>query len=72
MCHALQIRPDLQTAPLEKIRLPCKSRDELSPLLAGLQLLWMHPTLTAERFTLLEAKILAGKQAAGRTGIDLW
>jgi hypothetical protein len=52
--------------------LPLKSRDELPPILAGLQWLWMHPTLKAEIFALLEAKILAGKQATGRTGMDLW
>jgi hypothetical protein len=32
----------------------------------------MHPTLKAEIFALLEAKLLAGKQATGRTGMDLW
>ena len=32
----------------------------------------MHPTLKAEIFALLEARILAGKQATGRTGMDLW
>ncbi len=32
----------------------------------------MHPTLKAEIFALLEAKILAGKKATGRTGMDLW
>src|SRR5450755_1167714 len=65
-------RPDLQITPIEKIRLPLKSRDELPPILAGLQWIWMHPTLKAEIFALLEAKILAGKQATGRTGMDLW
>jgi hypothetical protein len=44
----------------------------LPPILAGLQWLWMHPTLKAEIFTLLEAKILAGKKATGRIGMDLW
>lgn len=65
-------QPDLQITPIEKIRLPLKSRDELPPILAGLQWIWMHPTLKAEIFVLLEAKILAGKQATGRTGMDLW
>ena len=64
--------PDLQITPIEKIRLPLKSRDELPPLLAGLQWIWMHSTLKAEIFALLEAKILAGKQATGRPGMDLW
>jgi len=65
-------QPDLHLTPIEKIVLPLKSRDELPPLLGGLQWLWMHPTLKAEVFALLEAAILDGKQATGRTGMDLW
>lgn len=72
MRHAFPQQPDLQIIPIEKIRLPLKSRDELPPLLRGLQWVWMHPTLKAELFALLEAKIIAGKQATGRTGMDLW
>jgi transposase, IS5 family len=72
MRHAFQAQPDLQITPIEKIRLPLKSRDELPPILAGLQWVWMHSPLKAEIFALLEAKVLAGKQATGRTGMDLW
>ena len=72
MRQAFPRQPDLQITPIEKIRLPLKSRDELPPILAGLQWVWMHPTLKAEIFALLAAKILAGKQATGRTGMDLW
>jgi hypothetical protein len=72
MRHHFQSQPDLQITPIEKIRLPLKSRDELPPILAGLQWIWMHPTLKADLLALLEAKILAGKQATGRTGMDLW
>jgi hypothetical protein len=72
MRHSFQTQPDLQITPIEKIRLPLQSRDELPPILAALQWLWMHPTLKAEIFALLEAKILAGKKATGRTGMDLW
>ena len=72
MRHHFQHQPDLQITPVEKIRLPLKSRDELPPILAGLQWIWMHPTLKTEILALLEAKILAGKQATGRTGMDLW
>jgi hypothetical protein len=32
----------------------------------------MHPTLKTEIFALLEVKILAGKKATGRTGMELW
>lgn len=72
MRHPFQPQPDLQLTPIEKIRLPLQSRDELPPILAGLQWIWMHPTLKAEILALLEAKILAGKRATGRTGMDLW
>ena len=41
MRHPFQARRDLQIIPIEKIRLPLKSRDELPPILAGLQWLRM-------------------------------
>jgi transposase, IS5 family len=72
MRHHFQHQPDLQIIPIEKIRLPLQSRDELPPILAGLQWIWMHPTLKAEIFALLAAAILAGKKPTGRTGMDLW
>lgn len=72
MRHPFQPQPDLHILPIEKIRLPLKSRDELPPILAGLQWVWMHPALKTEILALLEAKILAGKKATGRTGMDLW
>lgn len=64
--------PDLQITPIEKILLPLRSRDELPPILASLQWIWMHPPLKAEILALLEARILGGKKATGRTGMDLW
>jgi hypothetical protein len=72
MRHRYSPQPDFQVVPIEKIQLPTKSRDELPPILAGLQWIWIHATLKSEIFALLEAKILAGKQATGRTGMDLW
>jgi len=64
--------PDLQVIPIEKIVLPLKSRDELPATLVGLQWIWCHAFLKQQIFELLEKKILAGKQATGRTGMDLW
>ena len=72
MRHHFPAQPDLQLTPIEKIRLPLRSRDELPPILAGLQWLWRHPTLKPEILALIAAKILAGKKATGRTGMDLW
>ncbi|HLE03445.1 MAG TPA: ISNCY family transposase [Anaerolineales bacterium] len=65
-------QPDFQVTPIEKIVLPLQSRDELPPILAGLQWIWMHPTLKAQIFALLEACLLAHKKPTGRTGMDLW
>ena len=72
MRHPYPAQPELQIIPIEKIRLPLKSRDELPPILAGLQWLWSHPTLKTEILALLAAKILAGKAATGRNGMNLW
>jgi hypothetical protein len=72
MRHAFPSQPGLLTIPIEKIYLPLNSRDQLPPLLAGLQWLWTHPTLKTEILALLAAKICAGKKAAGRPGMDLW
>ena len=72
MRHPDQAQPDWPSTPSEKMRLPLPSRDERPPLLAGRQWLWLHPPRKAESFALLEAKSLAGQQATGRTGMDLW
>lgn len=65
-------RPELTVLPIEKIRLPLDSRDELPPILAGLQWLWTHPTLRAAVLPLLERKVLADRCLTGRPGLDLW
>ena len=72
MRHRFQIQPELQLTPIEKIRLPLHSRDELPPILAGLQWVWMHPTLQSEILALIEAVVLADKKATGRPGLHLW
>ena len=65
-------QPGLNGIPIEKIVLPTKSRDELPPILAGLQWVWTHPTLKQDIFAVLEQKIGAGKKATGRPGMELW
>jgi hypothetical protein len=63
---------EFEVTPIEHIVLPRNSRDELPPILAGLQWIWTQRKLKAEILELLETKILAGKKATGRTGMDLW
>ena len=72
MRQRFESEPGLNSTPIEKIVIPLKSRDELPPILAGRQWIWMHPTLKTDILGLLERKILADKQATGRTGMDLW
>jgi len=52
--------------------IPTDSRDELPPVLAGLQWIWTHPTLRAQIFSLFSQKISAHKKATGRPGMELW
>lgn len=72
MRYRFEVQPSLNVIPIEKIQLPLRSRDELPPILAGLQWIFTQPTLNAAIFALLERHILAGKQLTGRTGMDLW
>ena len=53
-------QPGLDILPIEKVLLPIRSRDELPPILAGLQWIWTHPDLKVQIFALLEQKVLAG------------
>lgn len=62
----------LGQTPIEKVLIPFKSRDELPPILAGLQWLWQNPTLKEAVLGALEQKLTAGKQATGRPGLHLW
>jgi hypothetical protein len=72
MRQPFKSEPDLNLTPIEKIVIPLNSRDELPPILMGLQWIWMHPTLKTALLALLEKKVLAHKKATGRWGMDLW
>ena len=72
MRQCFESQPPFQIIPIERIVLPVQSRDQLPPILAGLQWIWLHPILRAQIFELLERVVLAGKKATGRPGMDLW
>jgi IS5 family transposase len=72
MRQSFKTEPDLNLTPIEKIVIPLRSRDELPPILAGLQWIWMHPTLKTAILALLEKKVLAPKKPTGRWGLELW
>lgn len=62
----------LGQTPIEQVRIPLKSRDELPPILAGLQWIFTTPEINEQIFALLESKVIAGRKATGRPGLDLW
>ncbi len=69
-------RFDVQLAlgqiPIERVHIPLKSRDELPPILAGLQWIFQTREINEQIFSLLEGKLVVGKKATGRPGLDLW
>lgn len=72
MRRRFDVQLALGLTPIERICIPLKSRDELPPILAGLQWIFQTPKINEEIFCLLESKIVAGKKATGRPGLDLW
>src|SRR2546423_6797098 len=74
--NPMRRRFDVQLAlgqiPIERVHIPLKSRDELPPVLAGLQWIFQTPEISEEIFALLESKVVAGKKATGRPGLALW
>lgn len=72
MRRRFEVQLALGQTPIEKVVIPLKSRDELPPILAGLQWVFETPAINEQIFALLEEKVLAGKKATGRRGMDLW
>lgn len=72
MRQRFEVQLSLGQIPIEKVVIPLKSRDELPPILAGLQWIWQNPEVHAQVFELLERTINAGKKATGRPGLTLW
>jgi hypothetical protein len=62
----------LGQTPIEHVAIPAKSRDELPPILAGLQWIFITPEINEEIFGLLEEKVVVGRSDTGRPGMDLW
>ena len=76
LSRSMRRRFDVQLAlgitPIERVSIPLKSRDELPPILASLQWIFQTPEINEQVFCLLESRLIAGKKATGRPGLDLW
>ena len=45
MCKRFEVNPGLSITPIESIKVPLKSRDELPAILSGLQWIFSNSTL---------------------------
>lgn len=73
MRKRFELQYELGAKPIDKIRFPERSRDELPPVLRALQYIYMTPELNQVVFDLLEEKILSGKNnRTGCPGMSLW
>jgi transposase, IS5 family len=72
MRKRFEVQLTLGRTPIERVVLPVRSRDELPPVLAGLQWIFQTPELNGQVFGLLERKVVGAKKATGRPGLDLW
>lgn len=62
----------LDAMPISEVEINAKSRDEFPKLLAGLQYIFVTPSLNEAVFKILEEKVLSDKQATGCLGMSLW
>ena len=73
MRKKFEVQLELGQPAIEKVVLPQRSRDELPPLLKGLQWIFKTPELNEAIFELLENAVVGSKQSTtGRPGMDLW
>lgn len=62
----------LNQTPVHEVVIPLNSRDELPPILMGLQYIYKNPELREKVFSILKQKITDSKKKTGRQGMNLW
>ena len=73
MRKRFDVQLGLGQTPIEKVVIPLNSRDELPPILAGLQWIFQTKEVSEEIFKILEQKVNRDKDPrTGRPGMDLW
>lgn len=73
MRKRFEVQLELGQPAIEDVVLPRRSRDELPPLLKGLQWIFKTPELNEAIFKLLEDTMVGSKRSrTGRPGMDLW
>lgn len=72
MRKTFEVQLALGAVPIEQVKIPTRTRDELPPTLAALQWMFTTPEVSAEVFKLLEEALLSDNNSKGRPGMDLW
>ena len=72
MRKRFEVQLALGKTPIERVAIPVRSRDELPPVLVGLQWIFVTPEVNGQIFELLENKVVGLKKTTGRPGLDLW
>ena len=72
MRRRFEVNPGLSITPIESVKLPLKSRDELPAILSGLQWIFSNTELNEYIFKIIEKKVIACNNTIGRPGMDLW
>ena len=70
MRKRFEIQLELGHCPIEDIKIPTNSRDELPPVLRSLQEIYTNAELSAKIFEIMERNILLVHK--GRPGMSLW
>lgn len=63
---------ELGVKPIEETPVRVKSRDDIPSLIKALLLIYTMPEYNEQIFSILEDKLLSGKKATGRFGLNLW
>jgi hypothetical protein len=73
MRKKFEIQIELGSTPIQDVKIPVDSRDELPSILRGLQFIHSTPEINNKVFDILEKKVLAGvNKNFGRPGMNLW
>ena len=73
MRKKIETQIELGSTPIQDVKIPADSRDELPAILKGLQFIHSTPEINNKVFDLLEEKVLAGvNKNFGRPGMNLW
>ena len=72
MRKRFKIQYEIGVEPIEAVKIPTNSRDELPPVMAALQAIYKDPELNEKVFEIIEPCILGNKEVTGREGMSMW